>query len=262
MTITFSTLSALQINLFILVFMRMSGLFLFNPILGRDNVPLLLRATLGFLCAIVVTPTLSGVSVQINGVIQLMVMSLGELLVGLTLGVVASTVIYIVQLAGEQIDIQMGLAMSKMYDARANVNMPIIGSFFNLIMIFCFFSANAHLTLIAFVCDSFKLITPGTVFPTQQSLHFVVALGKDYFTFGLQMAIPVIAVEIVCQIALGLLMRTVPTINIFAVGLQIELLVGLVLMVITMAAITALCGQLVSFLVEKSAEVLRLMASG
>jgi flagellar biosynthesis protein FliR len=262
MTISFPVLSALNINIFLLVFVRMSGAFLFNPILGRQNVPVMLRAALGFLCAIVITPTLTGVSVEINGVVQMMVMSLGELFIGMTLGIVVSVVIYVVQLAGEQIDAQMGLTMSKMYDAHSGVNMPIMGSFFNLIIIFCFFAANAHLTLMAFVTDSFRLIAPGAVFPTEQSLHFVVNLLGDYFKLGLQMAIPVIAVEIVCQIALGLLMRTVPTINIFAIGLQIEMLVGLVLMIVTIAAIVVLCGQLITFMVEKSAEVIRLMATG
>lgn len=262
MTITFPVLSALNINLFLLVFLRMSGAFLFNPILGRQNVPMLLRAALGLLCAVVITPTLTGISVQIHDVVQLMVMGLGELFVGMTLGILVSVVIYVVQLAGEQIDAQMGLTMSKMYDAHSGVNMPIMGSFFNLIIIFCFFSANAHLTLIAFATDSFRLIAPGGVFPTQQSLHFVVDLMGDYFRLGLQMAIPVIAVEIVCQIALGLLMRTVPTINIFAIGLQIEMLIGLVLMLVTISAIVVLCGQLITFMVEKAAELLRLMATG
>lgn len=240
--------------------MRMSGLFIFNPVLGRENIPVQLRAALGLICAVVVTPALGSINVQIGGIVQLIVMSLGELFIGLSLGVILSTVLYIVLLAGELIDMEMGITMAQMYDARTGVNMPIMGSLFNIIMVLSFFASNAHLTLISYLTDSFRLIAPGTVFPTQQSLHFIVSLGTDYFELGLRMAIPVVAVELIGQILLGFLMRAVPSINVFSIGMYITVIAGILILLVTVTVLVTMCGQLITFFLEKAAEQIRLMA--
>lgn len=260
MAISLPVISGFSIELFILVFMRMSGLFIFNPILGRENLPMLLRAALGFICALVVTPTLSGVTVQIGDVVQLIVMSLGELFIGLAIGVIVSTMLYVVQFAGELIDMQMGLTMAKMYDSHTGVNMPLLGNFFNIVMILSFFVSNAHLSLISYITDSFKLIAPGAVVPTQQSMQFIFSMGKDYFELGLRMAMPVVAIEIISQIAIGMLMRAVPAINVFSIGMHLTALVGLLIIVITMTSIVTMCGQLVTYMIEKVAQVIKLIA--
>jgi len=262
MAISLPNISGFNIDLFLLVFMRMSGAFILNPILGRENMPMQLRAALGFLCAIIITPTLSGMSVHIDGVIQLMVMSMGELFIGLAVGVIVSIMLYLVQFAGELIDMQMGLTMAQLYDSRSGVNMPLLGSLFNIIMIICFFASNAHLTLITFFSDSFKLIAPGAVVPTQQSMQFIVSLGKDYFELGLRIALPVVAIEVVCQIAIGMLMKAVPSINVFSIGMHLTALVGLIIIFVTVTAIVTMCGQLVTYLIEKSADVIKLIAAG
>jgi flagellar biosynthetic protein FliR len=255
MTLSFS----FGINLFLLVFMRMSGLFIFNPILGRENIPMYLRAGLGFICALAVAPTLSDITVQINDVVQLIIMGLGELLVGLALGILVSLILNIVQLAGELIDMQMGITMAQMYDSHSGTNMPLIGSLYNAIMIFCFFAGNAHLSLVSFMSDSFRLIAPGAVIPTQQSMQYIFSLGRDYFELGFRMALPVVAVEIICQVCMGMLMRAVPSINIFNVGMHLTALVGIVIILLSMTTIVSMCGNLITFLTEKASEVIRLI---
>lgn len=261
MSLSIPTLTGLNIGLFILVFMRMSGAFIFNPILGRENVPLTLRAAMGLICAFIITPTLTGVTAHINGYVDLIVQSLGELFIGIAIGILISIVIYMVNLAGELIDAQMGLTMAQTYDPRTGVNMPMMGSLFNIIIIFCFFASNAHLTLISFVNDSFRLIAPGTVFPTTQSLQFIVSLGKDYFEFGLRVALPVVAIEVVCNIAMGMLMRAVPSINVFSIGMHLTALVGILIIFVTSTAIVTICGQFISYAIDKTAELIRLLAT-
>lgn len=262
MSLSLPAISGISIELFLLVFMRMTGLFIFNPILGRENITMKLRAAMGFLCAVVVTPTLSDISVKIDSVVQLIVMSLGEIFIGLAVGVVVSILIYVVQLAGELIDMQMGLTMAKMYDARTGVNMPLLGSFFNLVIILCFFASNAHLSLISFLTDSFRLIAPGNVVPTSSSMHFIVSLLKDYFELGLRLAMPIVAIEVVTQIGIGLLMKAVPSINVFTIGMHVTALVGIVILVVTMTSIFTMCGQLITFMMEKVTQVIRLIGTG
>lgn len=261
MSFTIPLAAGFNIDLFLLVFMRMSGLFIFSPVLGNENIPVVLRAAVGFVCAMVVMPTLNGISAHVNGIVELIVQSLGELFIGLALGLLVSIIIYIVLFAGELIDMQMGLTMAQMYDPQSGVNMPILGKFFNIIVILVFFTSNAHLYLISFVNDSFHLIAPGTVVPTQQSLKFIVSLGSDYFELGLRLALPIVAIEVACYIAQGMIMRAVPSINIFSVGMFIAMLVGLFILLITITAVVTMCGQLITFLIEKASEEIRLLAT-
>lgn len=262
MTLTFPVLFGLQLNLFLMVFMRMNGLFLFNPIMGRENVPVPIRLGLGFLCALVVTPTLTDIKVEINNYVQLIVMSLGEIFIGLAIGVIVALIVYTVQVAGELIDAQMGLTLAQIYDPRTGANMSLFGIFFNIIMICGFFIGGAHLSLISFISDSFRLVAPGAVVPTQQSMRFIFAMGKDYFEFGLRLAIPVVAVEVISQLAIGMIMKAVPSVNIFTIGMHLTALVGLLILFVTMTAIVTACGQLITFLIEKAAEVIKLIAAG
>lgn len=262
MTLNIPLMSGVSIELLILVFMRMSGLFIFNPILGRENVPMTLRAGLGLISTFVVAPTLSGTNVVIRNLIELVGMSLGEIFIGLAIGIVLGILLYTVQLSGELIDMQMGLTMAKMYDPHTGVNMPLLGTLFNLIFILCFFASDAHLTLVKFLTDSFSLIAPGTVVPTTQSMDFIVSLGTDYFELGLRLAMPIVAIEIVAQIGIGLLMKAVPSIDVFSVGMHVTSLLGIILLTVTITAIFTSCGQLVTFALEKIAQTIKLIATG
>lgn len=248
-----------DIEVLFLVFMRMSGAVLFNPMLGRSNVPTIFKGAFSLLAAIVVYPTLGGIHVQTGGIVGLTVQSLLELSVGFGLGIIVSILFSVVLLSGEMIDAQMGLAMSSFYDPHSGVSMPILGSFFNALMILVFFASNAHLTLLTLVSDSFGVIPPGAVIPTTGSFRFVVMLGRDYLELGLRMAIPFIAVELITIVAMGLLMRAVPQINVFSVSIQLQAIVGIVIVAVAVPVIVPMCDRLTTFMLEKCTEYLRLL---
>jgi flagellar biosynthetic protein FliR len=250
---------AVNIEVFFLVFMRMSGAVLFNPLFGRSNVPVVFRGAISLLLALIVCPTLGGVTAHMSNVVDLVVQSMLELSVGFGLGVIVSILFSVVLLSGELIDAQMGFAMSSFYDPHNGVAMPILGSFFNALMVLTFFASNAHLTLLTFVSDSFSAVPPGTLLPTAKSFTFVVMLGRDYLELGLRMAIPVLAVEMVTIIAMGMLMRAVPQINVFSVSIQLQAIMGIAVVAIAVPVIVPLCDRLTTFILEKCAEYLRLL---
>ena len=253
------TIPLLNIDLFLLVFMRFTGLVLFNPVFGRTSVPNILKVAFSLLCAWMVTPTLTGVSVHIDGMVEMAAACLLELAVGLAIGVAVDILFAVVTVAGEMVDMQMGLGMAMIYDPSSGINMPVIGNFFNAVMLMVFLAGNAHLSLLAMMSDSFRAIAPGTGFPTAASARFLVSMGGDMLSLGLRMAIPVLAIEMIGVIAIGILMRAVPQINIFTVGLQIESLIGIAVLLVSMPMIAGLCNRLTSYILEKSAELIRLM---
>jgi flagellar biosynthetic protein FliR len=252
------TLPSLNIDLFLLVFMRMSGAIIFNPIFGRSNIPATLKGALSLICAFLVTSTLSQ-TFEITNMIQFGIDCTTELVIGIAIGTIISGLFSVVLVAGETIDLQMGFSMANFYDPQSSVNMPIIGSFFNAILILVFFASNAHLTMFTLLTDSFRVIPAGTGYPTAQSAQFIVSMGKDIFEMGLRFAIPILAIEIIAQVMMGILMRAVPQINIFTVGIQIQTIIGIVMLLIAVPIIVALNGKLTDYIIEKMTELIKLL---
>ncbi|MDR3552690.1 MAG: flagellar biosynthetic protein FliR [Clostridia bacterium] len=253
------TLSVANIDLFLLVFMRMSGAVLFNPILGRNNIPYTLKAALSLIVSFLCIPLLDASKVATGSIVALAVCCVTELAVGLALGVLISGLFSVVLVAGELIDQQMGFSMATFYDPNSGVNMPVVGSLFNTLLLLTFFASNAHLTFFRLVSDSYKAIPPGTAMLTTKSMQFVVMMGGDIFEMGLRLALPILAVELIVQLASGILMRAVPQINVFTAGIQLQAVVGIVMLVLILPIIMTLCGRLTDYMIEKCVEVLKMM---
>ena len=253
------TISLSNIDLFLLIFMRMSGAILFNPILGRQNVPVILRTGLSLICAFLVTSTLTGIRVVENGVVALIVASVFELAVGFGIGVIMDILFSVVLIAGEAIDNQIGFSMATFYDPHSGVNMPLLGNYFNVVFMLVFFASNAHLTFFVLLSDSCRAIPPGTVTLTGESARYIVLLGRDMLELGLRMAIPVLAVLLICDITVGLLMRAVPQLNIFTIEIQVKVIVALILVVISVPVLVSMSDQLTTFMLEKVTEFLRIL---
>ena len=112
MTIT----TGLNIDLFLLVFLRVTGMMLFNPIFGRTSVPAILKVGFSLLTAFLIVPTLHGVQVQMSGPVNFIVAGLLEFSIGFGIGVLVNQMFGIVAIAGEYIDMQLGLSMAQIYD--------------------------------------------------------------------------------------------------------------------------------------------------
>jgi flagellar biosynthetic protein FliR len=253
------TLPTFNIELLLLVFMRMSGAIIFNPIIGRSNVPATLKGALSLVCAFLVTSTLGAQTVEMNSLVQFGMSCTLELVIGIAMGTIISALFSVVLVAGEMIDLQMGFSMSTFYDPKSGVNMPIIGSFFNALLILVFFATNSHLAFFNLLSDSFRAIPAGTGFPTAQSAQFIVSMGKDIFEMGIRFAIPILAIEMVEQITMGILMRAVPQINIFSVGILLQIIIGLVMLLVAIPTIVTLDGRLSDFIIEKITELIKLL---
>lgn len=256
MTIT----TGLNIDLFLMVFLRVTGMMLFNPIFGRTSVPNILKVAFSLLVAFFLTPTLHGMQVQVNGLVDFVVDGLLEFSIGFGIGILVNLIFSVVTLAGEYIDMQLGLGMAQIYDPGSGISMPVVGSFYNLILLLVFFADNAHLSLFAMLADSFHVIAPGAASITPSAAKFAVDMGGNMLEMGLRMALPIIAVELICVVAIGLIMRAVPSINIFAFGIQIQAIVGIIVLLIAVPVTVSMCGGMVSLLLEKVAEFIRLLA--
>jgi flagellar biosynthetic protein FliR len=218
--------------IFLLVFIRLTGMIVLNPILGRRNVPAQLKVGLAFFISIIVINVIPYKELKFAGIEGFIFAGLKEFSIGFAINFLFQLYLSVIIISSELIDFQLGFGMSKIYDPQSNVHMPITGSLLNAMYILIFFSSNSHLTFAKIMVLSFNIVPVGTELFNPEFSKFLVDLFGNILVLAVKLSLPVIAVEVISEIGLGILMKTVPQINVFVVGLQLRLLIGLIMVAI------------------------------
>ncbi|MDF2676549.1 MAG: type secretion protein [Bacillota bacterium] len=236
---------------FLLILARMSGCIFFNPIFGRNSIPAILKTSL----TVLLSATVYGLlplenDLIINTVLEYAIIIIKELFIGYLIGFIISMFFSVVVIAGEIIDMQIGMSMSQIYDPSSNMSMGISGSFLNIFTMILFFSAGGHLSLIEIFITSFKLIKIGVfLIPTDLFLNMVELLSQ-ILTYALKLSLPIIAVEIIIEAGMGILMKAIPQIQVFSVNVQLKLMVGMFLMVILVPTFSAFLQNMMTIMFD------------
>ena len=232
------TISAAELDAwlagFFYPFVRIAALASSAPLFSHRSIPRPTRLALCVLITIVVAPTLAPVPFVSPFSAPGVVLIIQQLLIGVAIGFTMQIVFAAVELAGELIGLQMGLSFATFVNADADPT-PIVGSFLTVTMMLVFLAINGHLALIAGVADSFASFPadggPGIVFFDVRAL---VLTGRELFSLGVTMALPVIAAMLLANLSLGVLTRTAPQLNLFAIGFPVTLATGLAMLALAM----------------------------
>lgn len=221
-----------ELTRFLYITARISGFVLFNPILGRRNIPAAFRAGMTLVLS-VFTASLTSEAVPVPvGTAELAVRMLLELAVGFLLGMVVSFFFYIPQLAGSIIDTQMGMTMNQMYDPGTSANMSVTGQILNVLMTLLFFAAGGHLTLLRIFLTSGELVPYGQVSIGLPAYNLLLELFVECTLLGIKLSMPILAAELIAQVGMGVLMKVIPQINVFAINIELKVIVGLALLLV------------------------------
>jgi flagellar biosynthetic protein FliR len=222
-------LSSAQIDLLVTLYglplVRMLGLFAADPLLGNTRVPIRIRVAAAFVLTLLVVPTLPPPPpVALSGpegwglVIQ-------QFLIGVTIGFVVRLVFSALEVAGELIGLQMGLGFATFVDPARSVPVPVLSAFLTTIGFLIFLSLEGHHLVIAALAQSFHSLPLGN-WPDGQLFMGIVRTASDVFAAGLRIALPLVIVLIFTNLALGVMTRAAPQINLFAVGFALTLVIG------------------------------------
>lgn len=207
----------------LLVFSRVLGIFAFNPILSRRNVPQMVKIICCIFIAMIVVmvrqpePVDTG---EIAGVYLIALLKEG--FVGVVIGFVTDMFFYTIQMSGEIMDMQAGLGMAKVFDPGTNLSMSIMGSFVSFMMYLYFFVTNAHMTYIELFVRSFDIIPLGFEGISSDLGITIVEYFSVVLTLVLKLAMPLIVSQTILQFCVGVLMKSVPQIQIMVVNIQIK----------------------------------------
>ena len=215
---------------FALILIRMSGLFLLSPIWGRANIPALLKTSFAVVLSLILINFYPPGEALYGNLVGYMLLCSGELLIGMALGFVTTMFFSIAFTAGQIIDMQTGFGMVQVYDVQQNIQIPIAGNLFNMVMLLCFLLTGGHLKLIEILFHTFESLPVGHV-TLDERLPIVMLEGfLRTFVLAVQVAMPVIASGLLAEISLGIIVRTAPQMNVFVIGIPIKIIIGLAML--------------------------------
>lgn len=220
-----------QTILFTLILMRMTGFIMLNPLFGRRGVPRYFQAGLALFLTFLLNGYFGGVSLEVVNPVQYSILLLKEFAVGFVLGFVMELFFMVVTYAGSIIDFQMGISMATVYDPQSNAQIAISGSIWNAYMVMLFFAVDGHLALIRILIRSFDVVPVGTVVFGAAMVQAVLDMFQQCIVLALQFSFPMIAIELLTELAVGIMMKTIPQINIFVINIQAKITLGLFMLI-------------------------------
>ena len=239
-----------QVTLFFLIMARMSGFVLFNPIFGRQTLPSIVKSGLILLLSITAFSVTAYRPAVPGHILELALRIVLEMGVGYLVGIIMNLFFYIPMLGGETIDIQMGMSMGKTYDPGSQASTTVTASLLNILMMLLFFAANGHHTLLRVFLVSGEIVPYGQAAFGPNSYEAIIELFITCTVMGIKLCLPVLAAELLGQVGMGILMKVIPQINVFAINIELKVIIGLALLLLLMAPFS-------EYLLQAEREMLR-----
>ncbi len=233
----------------VMVLIRVSGIFTFNPIFGRQNVSGYIKAGATLLITLVMV---AGGSMEYTlppDLFGFVFDAAKELAVGLLLGFYVNLMLSAFSLAGEVIDMQLGLGMAKSYDPNFG-SVGITAQIYTYWFILYFFAVGGHLSYIELFAVSYETIPIGFDSFNFNLPYILVSYFETVLTLAVKIAMPYIAASLVTEFCIGVMMKAVPTIHVFVVNIQIKLLVGFVVLTVSCGAVSEFMGEFMGLMFE------------
>jgi flagellar biosynthesis protein FliR len=218
-----------QALIFILIATRLSAMMAVAPVFSSKSFPIRAKAAIVVILSYVALPVIGGsVEVPANlGAVSFALLMGKELLIGVAFGLIAQMLFAAVQVAGSLIDINAGFAIASVIDPSSNMNITVLGRYYNLVATSAFLAIGGHQWLVTGIVESFSL-APVLEMPNIDALTSgVLSRADDIFLVALMIGAPILVTLFVSDIALGILSRAVPQMNIFIVGLPLKIVIGL-----------------------------------
>lgn len=226
--------SIYHLEYYLLIFARIAGVVSLAPIYGTKGVPRKVRIGFGLCVALIVASVTEYTPLNYTTLFGFTLLLLKELVMGLSIGLASSLCMTIINLSGMFIDREIGLTMVTEFDPTMNATSTISADFYNYFVLVVMLCSNMHYFIISAVCDSFRVVpVGGAVFRGDAAYEVALTFIQQYFVIAFRIALPIFITIMLCNIILGILAKTAPQMNMFAVGIELKLLLGLIVMVAT-----------------------------
>ncbi|WP_226578801.1 flagellar biosynthetic protein FliR [Halobacillus litoralis] len=235
---------------FLLILVRVTSFFVTLPLFSYRTVPTQHKVAFSFFLAAIMYFTIPIPALVINA--EYFLLLLKEAAVGIGVGLLAYIILGAIQIAGGFIDFQMGFAIANVIDPQTGAQSPLIGQYMYIITLLFILVIDGHHLIIDGVFYSYNFIALDQFLPLKEEgwINFVIHAFNEMFVIAFLMAIPVVGCLFLVDIALGIVARTVPQLNVFVVGLPLKIFVALSVLVIAMSFYIMLIQHLFETMLE------------
>ena len=217
-----------ELQIFFLIFLRVGAILMSMPILKSKSIPVLFKMGLALAASIILYPLLNRTAFVVPEHLgSFAVGAIGEILLGLSIGMAVNLIFVGLQLAGQISGYQMGMALARVMDPSAGEQVPLLSQFYQLFAFLIFLTLNAHHWFLKALSHSFELVPPFGFRFSGSLIEQLMGLAGNMFVITIKVGAPVIAALLLTSIAFGLIARTVPQMNILFVAMPLKIMIGL-----------------------------------
>lgn len=217
--------------LYLLLFARLGALIMLMPGLGEDPVSVRARLSIALALTLIFYPLLAGRLPQglADDTPRLIVALIGEVLIGVAIGLIARLALSAAQVAGTNIASQIGLGFAMAVDPTMGQQGAIVAGFLSVTGMVLIFSLDLHHIAIAAIADSYTLFPPGAPPMLRDLMDAAVMTAAEAFKVGIEISAPFIVFGLVFNLGLGLLAKLMPQLQVYFLSLPVSIGVGLIL---------------------------------
>lgn len=223
------TFSYDELLTFLLIVIRITTFIYSAPFFNMGNTPARVKIGLGIFVSYLIYQVLLPVEpLQYDNILGYSVLVLKEAMVGLIIGFGANICMSVVNFTGNIIDMETGMAMATLFDPQTNQETSISGVLYQYAMSLMLIVSGMYQYLLKAIVETYTLIPiNGAVFDREHLLNSVTKFMGNYLTIGFRICLPVFCAMILLNAILGIMAKVSPQMNMFAVGIQLKMLVGL-----------------------------------
>ncbi len=235
---------------FLLVLVRVASFFATLPLFSYRTIPAQHRLGIAFFLTWIMFYSMDNPTISVDGFYYMLIIK--EAMVGLFIGFIAYVIVSVIQIAGAFIDFQMGFAIANVIDPQTGAQSPLVGQYLYTFALLLLLALNGHHLLLDGIYYSYQFIPLDQVWlplGEETIIEFIVVTFNKVFIIAFQMAIPVVGSLFLIDVALGIVARTVPQLNVFVVGLPLKIAVSFIMLILVMSAMFMVVQQLFEMMI-------------
>jgi flagellar biosynthetic protein FliR len=242
--------------------LRVAGFVLAAPIASEAVIPRLVKIVMSVALAFLMAPL-----VQVPASLSIfsgagLLAAVQEVLIGVAVGMVVTLAFEALTFAGQTISLSMGLGFATLVDPQRGAQTTVIGQMFMIMGILTYLAINGHLMLLGVLAESFQSLPVGAAHIDRNFLLSVVLWGARVFEAGLLIALPAVITLVIVNLALGVVTRAAPQLNLFGIGFTVTLLCGFFVLIVGLDGVMAGISSLIRSALTAAADLVHAPAAG
>lgn len=237
--------SLITFEYFILILVRISCFIYIAPFFGMQNTPGRVKIGLSVFISFLLFQIIPKESLGYTGIVGYSIIVLKEGITGLLIGFAANICNSIIVFSGKVIDMEIGLAMANMYDPTTQTQSGLTGTMYNYFIMLLLIGTDMHHYILRALIDTYQLIpVNGAVFDWDHLMGSMAMFVSDLMVLGFRIVLPIFACSMILNCILGIMAKVAPQMNMFAVGIQLKILLGFGIMFLTVTLLPSIANMI------------------